>query len=237
MSDSPDTHISASECFKLYRKGAHWLRTKEIPSRLDESTGVALWETSKILEALDAGDGEKSHTKELAERDVVSEVAGNVKESANMLRQVHAHLERMFTAHEKASQTLYKTLIDHVQQQNEHVIQLEAQALEMRAVTERAMSLEHERKLAEKEVDRRGVMQEKALGVMKETLLPWFQQKLTNGAPAAESGAAQVGKFTIQVLSSLSDENFAEMVKTLPSEVGTALSALRTSVKEGAIST
>jgi len=241
--------ITSADCFALYHKGAAWLRDKGVPSKVHEMTGQRLYEHTVVKQKLAEPDDEplgklntsvngKSQAKEEAETEVVYEVSSNIKETANLLRQAHLHLEKMFALHDKSQHSLFTTLVTYAEKQNAHIIDLEQNSLEMKIVTEKAMSLQHERDLLTQQDQRRGAMQEKALATMAETLGPWIQQKLgagTDGATKAPTTPVEkVGAFTVQILSALSDEKFAELEGVLGEETFGALKALRAAIKEGA---
>lgn len=256
LDDGGDEWMKPSEVYRLFRRGATWLRSEKIPHRPDPATGGRLWLKAKILERLaEEADDEPSgggrgrpSPKDEAEAEVAQAIAQNVKAAGDMLRQVLAHHEKMFVAYERAQGAVLDRLIRHTEGQNGQILTLESYILEMRSVAEKAMSLEHERKLAEQQSERSGRIKEEAWKGIQSSLLPWLGpflgKKLNLEAPGAAGAAApngtashsdQVGKFTIQVLSALSDEDFEKMRATLPDEVGQALAALRLGVKEGSI--
>lgn len=254
MSETEDEieWITAGDSWALFRKGAAWLRSNNISRKQHEMTGQTLYSSAQIKEKIrgettttpDSDDARSPgrDAKESAEAEVIYDVSTNVKETAGLLRQVCAHLEKMFVNYEKAHQGLFTTLTTHLARQNDQVILLEDKAIEMRAVLERAMSLEHERKLDEDKHSHRKRMQEQALSSIMATALPWIQQKFAKGevgngsapltsAPPKDETAEKVGAFTIQVLQTISDEQFAQLEKTLGPDVFGAMVQLRMLVK------
>lgn len=240
--------LTGKQAYEQFKKGHGWLRKFQIPAKDDPETKQRLYDPEAIRAAIEAelppmNSNGAANTKAEGEALVVTEVAVNVRETARLLQQVHTHLEKMSVNHEQRSKSLFDTLTAHLDKQNAQVIALEQKALEMRIATENAMSLEHERKLATDESEKRGRMQEEALRSITSTLGPWLQQKLGHvAAPATAATAAapsrheeKVGAFTIKVLASISDAKFAELEGVLGTEVFQGLAALRSAIQEGSI--
>lgn len=243
MSDAPTQWITAHDSYRDYKKGKVWLDKNKIPSMLDKDAGVTVYDRAKIAEIVESERvADKSggpDPKEESDAEVTYQTAENVKATGKLLQTVLVHYERMHDKHERASKSLWDTMLTQLQHQNEHILNLENHALEMRAVTERAMSLEHERALMTKQAEHRGRLQENALDTLKQTLGPWAMQKFGMGAPGGGAGgnpaAEKVGAFTIQILGSISDEQFEKMREGVGNEVFAALSALRQSIRAGEI--
>jgi hypothetical protein len=233
--------ISAHDSFREFRKGAQWLKEKKIPSMLDDKIGITVYDRSKIVEALELERHEKGSPgseRDESDAEVTFQTAENVKATGKLLQTVLGHYERMHDKNERSSKMLFDILQGQIKTQNEHILNLEMHALEMRAVTERAMSLEHERELMTKQAEHRGKIQEQALDTLKTTLGPWLMTKM--GGPSAMSGggnpaAEKVGAFTIQVLGTMSDEQFEALRPAMGDEVHAAMGALRQAIKSGEI--
>lgn len=229
--------ISASESYRKYRRGAQWLQKHKIRSRPDES-GLVLYDRAAIEEMLAGGERAEPETE------VNVGIAGNVRATEGLVKQVLLHHEKMFTAYDAANQAILKTLLAHNEAQNKHIINLEDKGLELRVVLEGAISRQHEREILEKESERRGRIQEQAVQQIGQTLLPWLGPFLGKKlgvdapAPAAANGtshAAQVGTFTIKILGSITDEQFTGLASSLPKDISDGLGELRRAILKGEI--
>lgn len=233
MAEGSEPWITAIDAFKRYGKPATWLRAqarqKNLRTRQEGERTLYAAEDLDRLTGTPVPDNSAADLLRGA-RDVVDACKG-------MAAQAQNHLEKMFPALQAAQQKILELQSAHILQQNEHILKLEIQALDMREAAEKAMSLEHERKLRETSETHRQALQSRALDSLTKTMGPWLQGKLGGGAPppVAESGAdAQfkaIGQTVVGILATMPDDKFLAMRPLLGDDEWGALDSLRNALK------
>lgn len=157
-----------------------------------------------------------------------------VRAARDMLQQVQKHHETMF---EKYMSSFDKLLHSHATQadkQNEHILNLEKQAIEMREAAEKVFNLEHTRKMDELREERTRAMQGKALEMLQKTLLPWLAQKFGGQVPGVQATSdspdarfAQLGQAIVGAVVSMNDEQFEALGKILGADEYEVLKMIR----------
>lgn len=166
-------------------------------------------------------------------------MADLVRAARDMLAVAQTHQEKMFDKYMGAFDKLLKSSADAIDKQNEHIIDLEKQALLMREATEKVFNLEHERKLSELKEERTRNMQSKALEMLQKTVAPWVMSKLGDKVPpvvqptadAPDPRLAQLGQAVIGMIGQMSDEQFQMLGKLIGTEEFQVLSMIRESMK------
>jgi len=227
--------INGLAVFARYRLQAPKLRQliKEKKVRSKKINGAELFST----EDLDKLSPEEGEEKEVGLADLL-------RASRDLLSQGQKHDELMFDRYMGAFDKLIKMQADQAEKQNQHILDLEKQAMEMREATEKVFSLEHERKMGELREERQRQMQGKALEMLQKTLAPWIMQKLSGmggggavpGAPstggAGDGGdprLAHLGQAVVGMVCEMTDEKFAALGQI----IGAAEYEVLTTIREG----
>lgn len=195
-------------------------------------------------------NGKEFYSVEDLEKVSTSDEAGTPEMSAaellraarDMMETVLKHDREKHDKYQTDFSQLLKTQSDHIDKQNSHILALEKAQLEMREAAEKVFNLEHQRKLEELREQRREGMQKQAMEMVQKTLGPWVMQKLGGQISGAASSAAeggpdprlaQLGKATVEMVCSMTDENFIKLRDVIPAEEYMVLSAIRESMKGG----
>lgn len=164
-----------------------------------------------------------------------------VRAAVSQLAQGQKHDQIMFDKYMSAFDKVLQTQIDTIEKQNTHIIALENEALKMREAEEKIFNLEHERKLGELREQRKEAMQGKALQMLQQTLGPWVMQRLGGKLPGAPEGAPSaaeidprfslLGQNVVQMVATMSEENFVALGKLIPDAEYAVLAAIREGMK------
>lgn len=167
-------------------------------------------------------------------------MADLVRAARDMLAVGQKHQETMFDKYMSSFDKLLKTSADQMDKQNEHILELEKGAMEMREATEKVFNLEHTRKMDELREARTQAMQGKALEMLQKTVMPWVSQKLGGVVPAVQPSAettdprlAQLGQAVIGMVGQMTDEQFQKLGTLIGAEEFAGLSMIRESMKGG----
>jgi len=238
--------VSGPEAFKRYKKPLAWLRlqVKTGALKMRKLNGAEQY-SLEDLEKL-CGSGAESG-QDGAISDLLRAARETVGAAKELTTQAQQHLETMFKAHQSAYEKLLTTQAVHLESQNAHILKLEAQSLETRELAERAMSMEHQRKLDEINQSHKQVMQKMALDKLATTIGPWLMQKMGGGLPGvgrpadapkesvAVGGAnpqiQMIGEVTIQAVATMTDEKFEKLKDFLDPELFDGLSMIRMQIK------
>ncbi len=171
-----------------------------------------------------------------------------LRASRDLLSQGQKHDELMFDRYMGAFDKLNRMQAEQAEKQNQHILDLEKQAMEMREATEKVFNLEHERKMGELREERQRQMQGKALEMLQKTLAPWIMQKLSGmggavpGAPdvAGSDGSANssgdprlahLGQAVVGMVCEMTDEKFAALGQIISAAEYEVLTAIREGMK------
>jgi hypothetical protein len=183
------------------------------------------------LEKLEEGSGEENPQAVLAEL---------LRAARDMVAVAQKHDEVKFDKYQIAQDKLFTSLLGQIEKQNDHILELEKQAMQMREATEKVFNLEHERKMGELREERTRSMQAKALEMLQKTLGPWAAAKLGGVVPGvqASSGDApdprftQLGQAVVGMIGGMSDEKFGALEGIIPPEEYMVLQAIREGLKQ-----
>jgi hypothetical protein len=175
--------------------------------------------------------------EETSEEESLS-VADLLRAAKEAMQQSQKHHEIMFDKYMSSFDRLLNTANTSIDKQNEHILELEKQAMEMRDATEKVFNLEHTRKMEELKEQRTQVMQSKALDMVQKTIGPWIAERLGKMAPgiqpsgdAPDPRLAQLGQAVLGILSTMTDEQFEQLGKLIGADEYMALSMLRAQIK------
>lgn len=240
--DSSDTSqgilpwITGLEAFRRYGKSFPVLRllasSKKV--RTKKVNGTIMYSTED-LEKIPADDENTSPETSMADL---------VRAAKEMLAVNQKHLETMFDKYMLSFDKLLKTAGDSIEKQNDHIMNLEKQALEMREATEKVFTLEHTRKMDELREERTRGMQTKALQMLQTTFGPWIAAKLGGEIPglghqgiaptpdaATDPRLAQLGQAVVGMVVAMSDEKFQALSSLIPPEEFGVLAMIREGMK------
>lgn len=221
--------IPAFEAFQRFGKSAPELKALAKAKKIRSKTiNSRIFYSTEDLEELDeSDDADKTNMADL------------VRAARDMLTQVQKHHETMF---EKYMASFDKLLGSHATQadkQNEHILNLEKQAIEMREAAEKVFNLEHTRKMDELKEERTRAMQGKALDMLQKTLGPWLAQRLGGAVPGVQATSdtpdarfAQLGQAIVGAVVNMSDEQFAKLGEVLGPDELAVLQMIREGAKQ-----
>ena len=221
--------ITGIEAFTRYGKSAHELKTLRLAKRVrvKKINGKELYSVTD-LETLP--DDEESNQD--------TSMADLVRAARDMLSVGQKHQEVMFDKYMASFDKLLKSSADSIDKQNEHILDLEKQALAMREAAEKVFNYEHEKRLSELREQRKEAIQAKALDMLQKTVGPWVVQKLGGQIPGVQANPetpdprlAQLGQAVIGMISTMTDEQFQTLSKLIGPDEFAGLSIIRESMK------
>lgn len=228
--------VTGLEAYTRYGKNLVELKllisTKKV--RTKKINGILMY-SAEDLEKLPSDDNSQE-----------TSMADLVRAARDMLQTSQKHDEIMFDKYMVAFDKLLKTAGESIEKQNDHIMNLEKQALEMREATEKVFTLEHERKMGELREERTRGMQAKALEMLQKTFAPWIASKLGGAIPmagiapeATPSGEpsapdprlAQLGQAVVAMVVGMSDEKFEALSGIIPPGEFEVLKMIREGMK------
>lgn len=221
--------ITGIEAFMKFGKSAPELKMLKISKkvRTKKINGKEMFSVTD-LECLPEGEDGEERTS----------MADLVRAARDMLAVGQKHEEVMFDKYMASFDKLLKVSADNIDKQNEHILELEKQALAMREATDKVFNLEHTRKMDELREERTRAMQSKALEMLQKTIGPWVAEKLGGKVPGVQATPetpdprlAQLGQAVIGMISTMTDEQFQQLSKLIGADEFTGLSMIRDSMK------
>ena len=215
-------YIKGTEAFKRFGKSNPELiglaKRKKIRSK--NINGIAHYSVEDLQNLPDEDDNSQE-----------TSMADLVRAARDMLAVGQKHQEIMFDKYMASFDKLLKSSSDSIDKQNEHILELEKQALAMREATEKVFNLEHERKMSELREERTRSMQAKALEMLQKTVMPWVSKKIGGEIPQVEGAPdprlAQLGQAVVSMVVQMSDEQFQMLGNIIGAEEFGVLSAIR----------
>ncbi len=229
--------VTGPEAFARYGKTAPMLRelSKLKRVRTKNINGATMYSVAD-LEKLPNGSDSDSPSE-------ATSMADLVRAASDLLAKGQKHHETMFDKLTAREDKIFDTLVDSIDKQNKHILELEKQAMEMREATDKVFNLEHVRKMDELREERTRSMQAKAIEMLQKTVAPWVASKMGGtipgmASPEGEGGTdprfGQLGQAVVGMVIGMTDEQFAELGKVIPGPEFAVLASIRDAMKGGA---